>query len=84
MEIGFAGQTVVVSGARHGFGRCIAQNFARLGAAVFGCDLSAAELAETAGAPGGIATEIVDLSDRDGGRMDRGSKSRRRLMRSMC
>jgi 3-oxoacyl-[acyl-carrier protein] reductase len=66
MEIGFGGQAVVVSGAGHGFGRCIAQTFARLGASVFGCDLSAAELAETAaGVPAGIATEVVDLSDRD-------------------
>jgi 3-oxoacyl-[acyl-carrier protein] reductase len=66
MEIGLGGQTVVVSGAGHGFGRCIAQTFARLGAAVFGCDLSAAELAETAaGSPPGISTEIVDLRDRD-------------------
>jgi 3-oxoacyl-[acyl-carrier protein] reductase len=66
MEIGFGGQTVVVSGAGHGFGRCIVQTFARLGASVFGCDLSAAELAETAaGAPAGIATEVVDLRDRD-------------------
>jgi 3-oxoacyl-[acyl-carrier protein] reductase len=66
IEIGYDGQTVVVSGAGHGFGRCIAQTFARLGAAVFGCDLSAAELAETAaGAPAAIATEVVDLSDRD-------------------
>jgi 3-oxoacyl-[acyl-carrier protein] reductase len=66
VEIGFGGQTVAVSGAGHGFGRCIAQTFARLGAAVFGCDLSAAELAQTAaGAPAAIATEVVDLSDRD-------------------
>jgi 3-oxoacyl-[acyl-carrier protein] reductase len=65
MVIGFGGQTVVVSGAGHGFGRCIAQTFARLGAAVFGCDLSPAELAETAaGLPSGIATEVVDLRDR--------------------
>lgn len=65
MEIGFSGQTVVVSGAGHGFGRCIAQTFARLGATVFGCDLSATELVETAaGAPAGIATEVIDLTDR--------------------
>jgi len=48
MQIRFDGKTVVVSGAGHGFGRCIAETFAGLGARVFGCDLVAAELAETA------------------------------------
>ncbi|MDE2515038.1 MAG: SDR family oxidoreductase [Rhodospirillales bacterium] len=62
MRIGFEGRTVVVSGAGHGFGRCIAETFAGLGAHVFGCDLSAAELAETARA--GVATTVVDLTDR--------------------
>ena len=62
MEIRFDGKTVVVSGAGHGFGRCIAETFAGLGARVFGCDLSAAELAETAKA--GIDTAVVDLTDR--------------------
>jgi len=62
MQIRFDGKTVVVSGAGHGFGRCIAETFVGLGARVFGCDLSAAELAETAKA--GISTEVVDLTDR--------------------
>ena len=62
MQIRFDGKTVVVSGAGHGFGRCIAETFAGLGARVFGCDLSAAELAETAKA--GISTEVLDLTDR--------------------
>src|SRR5947208_2608818 len=62
MQIRFDGKTVVVSGAGHGFGRCIAETFAGLGAQVFGCDLSAAELAETARA--GIVTEVLDLTDR--------------------
>jgi 3-oxoacyl-[acyl-carrier protein] reductase len=62
MEIRFDGQTVAVSGAGHGFGRCIAETFAELGAHVFGCDLSADELAETAKA--GVRTEVVDLTDR--------------------
>jgi len=51
-----------VSGAGHGFGRCIAETFAQRGARVFGCDLSAAELAETATA--GVEAEVVDLNDR--------------------
>ena len=62
MGIRFDGKTVVVSGAGHGFGRCIAETFAQLGASVFGCDLSAAELAETARA--GVDTEVLDLTDR--------------------
>jgi len=62
MQIRFDGKTVVISGAGHGFGRCIAETFAGLGANVFGCDLSAAELAETAKA--GVTTEVLDLADR--------------------
>jgi len=62
MQIRFDGKTVAVSGAGHGFGRCIAETFAGLGARVFGCDLSAAELAETARV--GIATKVLDLTDR--------------------
>src|SRR5947207_1819581 len=62
MQIRFDGKTVAVSGAGHGFGRCIAETFSGLGARVFGCDLSAAELAETAQA--GIETRVLDLSDR--------------------
>jgi len=63
VEIQFTGKTVVVSGAGHGFGRCIAETFAGLGARVFGCDLSAAELAGAA--KGGVATKVLDLTDRD-------------------
>ena len=62
MRIRFDGRTVVVSGAGNGFGRCIAETFAQLGARVFGCDLSAAELAETARA--GVDTAVLDLTDR--------------------
>ena len=62
MRIRVDGKTVVVSGAGHGFGRCIAETFAQLGARVFGCDLSAAELAETATV--GVKTEVLDLTDR--------------------
>jgi 3-oxoacyl-[acyl-carrier protein] reductase len=62
MIIRFDSNTVAVSGAGHGFGRCIAESFAQLGASVFGCDLSAAELAETAKA--GVKTEVLDLTDR--------------------
>src|SRR5262244_4475434 len=62
MRIRFDGKTVVVSGVGHGFGRCIAETFAQIGARVFGCDLSAAELAETAKT--GVDTQVLDLTDR--------------------
>ena len=62
MQIGFDGKSVAVSGVGHGFGRCIAETFVQLGARVFGCDLSAAELAETAKA--GVNTEVLDLTAR--------------------
>jgi 3-oxoacyl-[acyl-carrier protein] reductase len=66
MNIRFDGKTVAVTGAGHGFGRCISQTFARLGARVFATDISAAELEATA-APGGITTKLVDLRDRAAG-----------------
>jgi 3-oxoacyl-[acyl-carrier protein] reductase len=66
MYIRFDGRTVAVTGAGHGFGRCIAQTFAHLGARVFATDISADELAETS-AMGGITTRVADLRDREAG-----------------
>lgn len=66
MNLRFDGKIVAVSGAGHGFGRAIAQSFARLGARVFATDILAKELAETA-ASGGIITKVVDLRDRAAG-----------------
>lgn len=63
MNIRFDGVTVAVTGAGHGFGQCIARSFDALGARVFACDLSAAELAETARGRG-IATDAFDLTAR--------------------
>lgn len=56
----FAGKIVVVSGAAIGFGHTIAEHFAQLGAAVYGCDILEPE---TPLAPG-IVLEKVDLLDR--------------------
>ncbi|PWS37515.1 short-chain dehydrogenase [Falsiroseomonas bella] len=61
MNIRFDGATVAVTGAGHGFGRAIAQSFDRLGARVFACDLSEAELAETKQGTG-ITTAAFDLT----------------------
>ena len=38
MQIRFDDKAVAVSGVGHGFGRCIAETFAQLGARVFGCE----------------------------------------------
>jgi 3-oxoacyl-[acyl-carrier protein] reductase len=62
MNLSFKGKTVVVSGAGLGFGRTIAENFANLGARVFGCDILEKELATTGKA--GVTTKRVDLTDR--------------------
>jgi 3-oxoacyl-[acyl-carrier protein] reductase len=62
MDIRFDNVTVAVTGAGHGFGQAIARAFAALGARVFACDISAAELTETAKAPGTITADAFDLT----------------------
>ncbi len=68
MTFDFSGQTVVVTGAAHGFGRAIALTFAALGGEVWACDLNAAGLAETEAQAGelsgGLYTRTVDVSDK--------------------
>jgi 3-oxoacyl-[acyl-carrier protein] reductase len=64
----FSGETVIVTGAAHGFGRAIALAFATRGADVWGCDVIAEELAETEqlcrDAGGSCVTRVVDVRDK--------------------
>ncbi|MDO9502068.1 SDR family NAD(P)-dependent oxidoreductase [Falsiroseomonas sp.] len=62
MNIRYDGVVVAVTGAGHGYGRAIAREFARVGAKVFACDLSAEELKETAESEGSITTAAFDLT----------------------
>ncbi|MEZ4659661.1 MAG: SDR family NAD(P)-dependent oxidoreductase [Caldilineaceae bacterium] len=59
MNIEFQNQTVIVTGAAHGFGRAIALAFAQRGAHVWACDILADELAET----GRLCTDIGGMCD---------------------
>jgi 3-oxoacyl-[acyl-carrier protein] reductase len=64
MRYDFAGKTVIVTGAAHGFGRGIAHAFAELGASVWACDVVQQELEETAAsAPGLVQIRTVDITD---------------------
>ena len=69
MTYDFSGQTVLVTGAAHGFGRAIALAFAALGGEVWACDLNAEGLAETEAKAqalaGGLHTRTADVSDKD-------------------
>jgi len=65
MNIDVRGQTVLVTGAAHGFGRAIAAAFATRGARVFACDVVERELGETLqllGEHGDVAK--VDVTNR--------------------
>lgn len=62
MNIDFAGKTVVVTGAAHGFGRTIALAFAEHGANVYACDVNAEGLSETVRLGGGKAL-VLDVGD---------------------
>jgi 3-oxoacyl-[acyl-carrier protein] reductase len=63
MPTGFEDRRVLVTGAAHGIGRGIAQEFARLGAVVLGVDINAAGLEETAADQLGLATAALDVTN---------------------
>lgn len=67
MHITFDKQTVIVTGAAHGFGRAISINFAARGAHVWACDVLGDELVETQRLcqdAGGIChVRTVDVTD---------------------
>ena len=65
MNIEFAGKTVLVTGAAHGFGRAIALAFAANGAKVYACDVNQAGLAETARHDARLETFLLDVGDRE-------------------
>lgn len=62
----FDNQTVIVTGAAHGFGRAIALAFAERGARVWACDILEDALSETAslarGLDGELFTRVVDVT----------------------
>ena len=65
MSFDFTGQTVLVTGAAHGFGRAIAGAFATRGATVFVCDVVENELGETVDILGDAGHGmVVDVTDR--------------------
>jgi 3-oxoacyl-[acyl-carrier protein] reductase len=69
VNIDFAGQVALVTGAAHGLGRAIALAFAQRGAEVVACDIIAEELEETRrlclGAGGACRVAVVDVRNRD-------------------
>lgn len=68
VTLDFSGATALVTGAAHGFGRCIALTFAECGARVWACDILAEELAETerlcAEVGGSCAARTADVTDK--------------------
>ena len=64
MKIAFDGQTVIITGAAHGFGRAMALAFGERGAKVHALDVNAEGLAETQRLCG-CKVALVDVGDRE-------------------
>lgn len=68
MQFEFSGNTVIVTGAAHGFGRAIALAFAQRGSSVWICDVVEDELRETQrlclAAGGSCHARVVDVRDK--------------------
>ena len=65
MNFDFSGQTALITGAAHGFGRAIAGAFGVRGANVYVCDIVEQELAETVDIVGERCRgAVVDVTDR--------------------
>ena len=66
MQIDLSGQTAIVSGAAHGFGRAICQSLTAHGARVWALDIVEPELAETVSlcvaAGGNCEARTVDIT----------------------
>lgn len=66
MQISFEGQSAIVTGAAHGFGRAVARRLAELGARVWATDILEPELAETTRLAGErCRAHRLDVTDRD-------------------
>ena len=77
MNLTFAGKTVIVTGAAHGFGRAISRAFAERGAHVWACDVLEDELRETEQLCRAVRRRVPRADDRRarsrrGGRVRRG------------
>ena len=64
MDIDFADRIVVVTGAAVGFGKSIAQNFAKRGALVHSVDIDEQRLGSGSPSAAGIVTTPLDVTDR--------------------
>ena len=66
MQIRFDGQSAIVTGAAHGFGRAVARNLAELGARIWATDILEQELGETVRLAGErCRAHRLDVTDRD-------------------